>query len=34
VLERQIRDRKTYGESKKPPSEEFWEKRFGWMLEG
>jgi CBS domain-containing protein len=33
VLERQIRDRKTYGESKKPPSEEFWEKRFGWMLE-
>lgn len=34
VLERQIRDRKTYGRSKKPPSEEFWEKRFGWMLEG
>ncbi|WP_254839737.1 CBS domain-containing protein [Natronomonas marina] len=33
VLERQIRDRKTYGESKKPPGEEFWEKRFGWMLE-
>jgi hypothetical protein len=33
VLERQIRDRKTYGESKKPPSEEFWEKQFGWMLE-
>jgi CBS domain-containing protein len=32
VLERQIRDRKTYAESKKPPSEEFWEKRFGWML--
>jgi CBS domain-containing protein len=34
VLERRIRDKKTYGESKKPPSEEFWEKRFGWMLEG
>jgi CBS domain-containing protein len=33
VLERQIRDDKTYGRSKKPPSEEFWEKRFGWMLE-
>jgi CBS domain-containing protein len=33
VLERQIRDRKTYGESKKPPGREFWEKRFGWMLE-
>lgn len=33
VLERQIREQKTYGQSKKPPSEEFWEKRFGWMLE-
>ncbi|MFC4248460.1 CBS domain-containing protein [Natribaculum luteum] len=33
VLERQIRDEKTYGRSKKPPSEEFWEKRFGWLLE-
>ncbi|AXG06389.1 CBS domain-containing protein [Haloplanus rubicundus] len=33
VLERQIRDRKTYGESKKPQTKEFWEKRFGWMLE-
>ncbi|MCU4719459.1 CBS domain-containing protein [Halapricum hydrolyticum] len=33
VLARQIRDRKTYGKSKKPPSEEFWEKRFGWLLE-
>lgn len=33
VLERQIRDRKTQGRSKKPRSEEFWEKRFGWMLE-
>jgi hypothetical protein len=33
VLERQIRDRKTHGKSKKPPGEEFWEKRFGWLLE-
>ena len=33
VLERQIRDRKTHGRSKKPPDEEFWEKRFGWLLE-
>ena len=33
VLERQIRDRKTRGRSKKPPSEEFWEKRFRWLLE-
>jgi CBS domain-containing protein len=33
VLERQIRDRKTYGRTKKPPSEEYWEKRFGWLLE-
>jgi len=32
-LERRIRDRKTRGRSKKPPDEEFWEKRFGWMLE-
>ncbi|MFA9517397.1 CBS domain-containing protein [Halopenitus sp. H-Gu1] len=33
ILERQIRDKKTHGRSKKPRSEEFWEKRFGWMLE-
>ncbi|MDG5761982.1 CBS domain-containing protein [Natronococcus sp. A-GB1] len=33
VLERQIRDQKTYGRTKKPPGEEFWEKRFGWLLE-
>ncbi|MFD1600071.1 CBS domain-containing protein [Halobellus rarus] len=33
VLERQIRDKKTYGRSKKPRDEEFWEKRFGWLLE-
>ena len=34
VLERQIRDRKTRGRSKKPPDEAFWERRFGWLLEG
>ena len=33
ILERQIREKKTYGQSKKPPDEEFWEKRFGWLLE-
>ncbi|MFP8953718.1 CBS domain-containing protein [Natrialbaceae archaeon A-arb3/5] len=33
VLERQIRDEKTRGRTKKPPDEEFWEKRFGWLLE-
>ncbi|MGM0606295.1 MAG: CBS domain-containing protein [Halobacteriota archaeon] len=33
TLERRIRDKKTRGRSKKPRSEEFWEKRFGWMLE-
>ncbi len=33
VLERRIRDKKTYGQTKKPPTEEFWEKRFGWLLE-
>ncbi|SFC61520.1 CBS domain-containing protein [Halobiforma haloterrestris] len=33
VLERQIRDEKTYGRTKKPPGEEYWEKRFGWLLE-
>lgn len=33
VLERRIRDDKTYGQSKKHPDEEFWEKRFGWWLE-
>ncbi len=33
VLERQIRDAKTRGRSKKPRDEEAWEKRFGWMLE-
>jgi CBS domain-containing protein len=34
VLERQIRDEKTHGESKEHPDEEYWEKRFGWWLEG
>ena len=33
VLERQIRDQKTYARTKKPPNEEFWDKRFGWLLE-
>ena len=33
VLARQIRDRKTHGQTKKPPNAEFWEKRFGWMLQ-
>jgi CBS domain-containing protein len=33
VLERQIRDRKTHGQTKKHPDETFWERRFGWMLE-
>ncbi|RQG99592.1 CBS domain-containing protein [Natrarchaeobius oligotrophus] len=33
VLERQIRDKKTHARSMKPPGEEFWEKRFGWLLE-
>lgn len=32
-LERKLRDRKTHAKSKKPPSEEHWEKRFGWLLE-
>ncbi|MBS3760905.1 CBS domain-containing protein [Halodesulfurarchaeum sp.] len=34
TVERQIRKQKTYGQSKKPPDEEFWERRFGWLLEG
>lgn len=33
ILERQIREAKTAGESKKPRDQEFWEKRFGWLLE-
>ncbi|WP_327054134.1 CBS domain-containing protein [Halomicrococcus gelatinilyticus] len=33
VLERQIRDKKTHGRSKKHPDREYWEKRFGWLLE-
>ena len=34
VLERQIRDRKSTDRSKKPRDEAYWEKRFGWLLEG
>lgn len=34
VLERRIRDKKTHGRTKKPPDEEYWERRFGWWLEG
>lgn len=33
TLERRIRDKKTYARSKKAPDEDFWERRFGWMLE-
>lgn len=33
ALAKQLRERDTYAESKKHPSEEFWEKRFGWWLE-
>jgi CBS domain-containing protein len=33
ALERQIRDRKTHGKSKKHPDEEYWEARFGWLLD-
>ncbi|AGN01472.1 CBS domain-containing protein [Salinarchaeum sp. Harcht-Bsk1] len=33
VVERQIRDQKTHGKSKKHRDEAFWEKRFGWLLE-
>ncbi len=33
IIERQIRDQKTHGRSKKPPDKEFWDRRFGWLLE-
>ncbi len=33
LLERQIRDAKTHGRSKKHPDEAFWDRRFGWLLE-
>ena len=33
VLERRIRDDKTYQQTKKHPDAEYWEKRFGWWLE-
>lgn len=32
ILKRRIREKKTYDKSKKHPDEEFWEKRFGWLL--
>ena len=32
IMDRQIRDRKTHGRSKKHPDEEFWNRRFGWMV--
>jgi CBS domain-containing protein len=34
VLERRIRDGKTYARSKKHPDESYWERRFGWWLDG
>ncbi len=34
ILERRILEKKTYGQSKKKPDEAFWERRFGWWLEG
>lgn len=33
ILQRQLRDKKTHGRTKKHPDEAFWEKRFGWILE-
>jgi len=33
VLARQIRDRKSTDRNKKPRDEDYWEKRFGWLLE-
>ncbi|MFW6153565.1 MAG: signal transduction protein, partial [Halobacteriota archaeon] len=32
-LERRIIDEKTHAQTKKPPDEDFWERRFGWLLE-
>jgi CBS domain-containing protein len=34
VMERRIRERKTYDRSKKHPDRQFWERRYGWSLEG
>jgi CBS domain-containing protein len=34
VMERRIRERKTYDQSKKHPDRQFWERRYGWSLEG
>lgn len=33
IIARRIREEKSYGQSKKHPDEEYWEKRFGWWLE-
>lgn len=33
VVERRIKDEKNYGQSKKHPGEDFWQRRFGWWLE-
>lgn len=33
AIERQLRDEKTRGRSKKHPDEAYWERRFGWWLE-
>ena len=32
ILDRQLRDRKTYDRTKKPPDPEFVEQRYGWVL--
>lgn len=34
VLERRLRDGKTYGRSKEHRVDDYWERRFGWWLEG
>jgi CBS domain-containing protein len=34
ALARQVRDRKTHGRTKKHPDADYWERRFGWLLEG
>ncbi len=33
VMERRIRDEKSYGRSKKHPDADYWNRRFGWRLE-
>ncbi|WP_283102253.1 CBS domain-containing protein [Haloplanus halobius] len=32
ILKRRIREKKTYDKSKKPPGEDYWKRRFGWLL--